>query len=284
MPAGPGPGELAGPDVVLVADPDGEPEDEAERGVLPVVAVVGDVLVLAAAAPGVCVPQAVTSAAAPATAAPQIARRVIRRDEVMSAVLPWAAPLAVCLYDACRAGEVGSRLRRPGPSPARARHPAARLKINSIVIHDTETSYANTIAIFQNPAAYVSSNYVIQSSTGNITEMVRPQDVAWAVGDWYDNTHSISIEHEGFAAQGSAWYTQVMYRASADLVRYLAHRFGVPLGRQHIVGHDNVPGPTDAYTAAQHWDPGPFWNWTYYMSLLHGVSQRAELARPPTWW
>ena len=152
------------------------------------------------------------------------------------------------------------------------------LRINSIVIHDTESSYADAIATFQNPASYVSANYVIQSSTGDITEMVRPQDVAWAVGDWYYNTHSISIEHEGYAAQGSVWYTQVMYKASAELVRYLAHRFGVPLNREHIVGHDNIPGPTDAYTAAQHWDPGPFWNWNYYMSLLHGITQRAELA------
>ena len=152
------------------------------------------------------------------------------------------------------------------------------LKINSIVIHDTEESYANTIATFQNPASYVSANYVIQSSTGDVTEMVRPRDVAWAVGDWYYNTHSISIEHEGFAAQGSVWYTQAMYKASATLVRYLAHRFHVPLGRLHIIGHDNVAGPTDAYTAAQHWDPGPFWNWNYYMSLLHGTSQQAERA------
>ena len=152
------------------------------------------------------------------------------------------------------------------------------LKINSIVIHDTEESYANTIATFQNPASYVSANYVIQSSTGDITEMVRPRDVAWAVGDWYYNTHSISIEHEGFAAEGSVWYTQVMYKASATLVRYLAHRFHVPLDRLHIIGHDNVAGPADAYTAAQHWDPGPFWNWNYYMSLLHGTSQQAERA------
>ncbi len=151
------------------------------------------------------------------------------------------------------------------------------LKINSIVIHDTESSYADAIATFQNPASYVSANYVIQSSTGDITEMVRPQDVAWAVGDWYYNTHSISIEHEGYAAQGSVWYTPVMYQTSAELVRYLAHRFGVPLNREHIVGHDNIAGPTNAYTAAQHWDPGPFWNWTYYMSLLHGGTQQAEL-------
>jgi N-acetyl-anhydromuramyl-L-alanine amidase AmpD len=154
----------------------------------------------------------------------------------------------------------------------------ADLKINSIVIHDTEGSYASAIATFQDPASYVSANYVIQSSTGDITEMVRPQDVAWAVGDWYYNTHSISIEHEGFAAQGAAWYTEAMYKASAELGRYLAQRYHVPLDRRHIIGHDNVPGPTDGYTAAQHWDPGPFWNWTHYMALVHGTSLRAERA------
>jgi N-acetyl-anhydromuramyl-L-alanine amidase AmpD len=161
-------------------------------------------------------------------------------------------------------------------------HRPADLKINSIVIHDTESSYASTIAEFQNPAAYVSANYVIQSSTGDITEMVRPKDVAWAVGNWYYNTHSISIEHEGYAAQGATWYTQIMYKNSAELVRYLAHRFNVPLNRQHIVGHDNVAGPTDADNAAQHWDPGTFWNWQSYMGLLQGKSAAQEWASAGT--
>ncbi len=143
------------------------------------------------------------------------------------------------------------------------------LRIDSIVIHDTEGSYSDAIATFEDPHSYVSANYVI-STTGQVTEMVRPQNVAWAVGDWYYNTHSISIEHEGFAADGSRWYTPKMYQVSAELVRYLAARFGVPLDRLHILGHDNVPGPTNAYTAAQHWDPGPFWNWNYYMSLVQG--------------
>jgi N-acetyl-anhydromuramyl-L-alanine amidase AmpD len=157
-------------------------------------------------------------------------------------------------------------------------HRPRDLAINSIVIHDTESSYASTIAEFQNPAAYVSANYVIQSSTGDITEMVRPQDVAWAVGNWYYNTHSISIEHEGYAAQGSVWYTQVMYKASAELVRYLANRFHVPLTREYIVGHDNVGGPNDADNATQHWDPGPFWNWQSYMGLLQHKTPAQELA------
>ena len=158
----------------------------------------------------------------------------------------------------------------------------ADLKINSIVIHDTEESYADTIAAFQNPGTYASTNYVIQSSTGAITEMVRPQDVAWSVGNWYYNTHSISIEHEGFAAQGSVWYTQIMYQRSAELVRYLANRFHIPLTREYIVGHDNVGGPCNPCNAAQHWDPGPFWNWQYYMGLLQGKTAAQERASAGT--
>jgi N-acetyl-anhydromuramyl-L-alanine amidase AmpD len=152
------------------------------------------------------------------------------------------------------------------------------MKIDYIIIHDTEGSYDSAISTFQDPASYVSANYVIRSSDGAITEMVRPGDVAWGAGDWYVNMHAINIEHEGFAAQGATWYTEAMYRSSATLVRYLAHEYGIPLDRAHILGHDNLPGPTDHYTAAQHWDPGPYWDWNHYMALLQGVSDQAERA------
>ncbi|MDQ6875388.1 MAG: N-acetylmuramoyl-L-alanine amidase [Actinomycetota bacterium] len=144
----------------------------------------------------------------------------------------------------------------------------ADLKIRYIVIHDTETTYNTAIAIFQNPLNYVSAHYVIRSSDGQITQMVRTKDVAWHAGNWYVNMHSIGIEHEGIAEQGATWYTEAMYRASARLVAYLAHRFNIPLDRQHIIGHDNVPGPAPGYTAGMHWDPGPYWDWSHYMALI----------------
>jgi N-acetylmuramoyl-L-alanine amidase len=165
--------------------------------------------------------------------------------------------------------------------PARMRTPAgglARMAIRYLVIHDTESSYQSAISTFRNPASYVSANYVIRSADGAVTEMVRPRDVAWGAGDWYVNMHGISIENEGFAAQGRDWYTEAMYRADAALVRYLAGRYGIPLDRQHILGHEDVPGPTTALTAAQHWDPGPFWNWNHFMALVHQVSDQAEQA------
>ncbi len=155
----------------------------------------------------------------------------------------------------------------------------ASMRIRYIIIHDTEGSYASAISTFQNPRSYASANYVIRSSDGAIAEMVRPRDVSWGAGDWYINMHAISIENEGFAAQGAAWYTQAEYRADATLVRYLAAKYGVPLDRQHILGHEDVPGPTSAATAAQHWDPGPFWNWNHYMALVHRVGDRVEQRR-----
>jgi N-acetylmuramoyl-L-alanine amidase len=154
----------------------------------------------------------------------------------------------------------------------------AHMKIKYIIIHDTEGSYTSAISTFQNPASFVSANYVIRSSDGAVTEMVRPHNVSWGAGDWYINMHAINIENEGFAAQGATWYTGALYRSCATLVRYLAARYGIPLDRQHILGHEDVPGPTDYYTSAQHWDPGPFWNWNHFMALVHGVSDSAEKA------
>ncbi|MGH3735688.1 MAG: N-acetylmuramoyl-L-alanine amidase, partial [Micromonosporaceae bacterium] len=158
-----------------------------------------------------------------------------------------------------------------GPEPwAYGNHDAAdrpnNLKINYILIHDTETSYANTLRLVQNPR-YVSWQYTLRSSDGHIAHHVDNKHVAWHAGNWYFNTHSIGLEHEGFAAQGT-WYTEAMYRTSAKLVKHLAAKYDIPIDRQHIVGHDNVPGITPARVPKMHWDPGPYWDWAHYFALL----------------
>jgi hypothetical protein len=157
-----------------------------------------------------------------------------------------------------------------------ADRPADGDGIQYIVIHDTEISYDTTIARFQNPAVEDSANYVIRASDGQVTQMVRNQDVTWDVNNWTMNQHSISIEHEGVASQGSS-YTPQMYQASAKLVRYLAAEYHIPLDRQHIIGHDEVSGELTGSQARQHWDPGPFWNWSLYMGLLGAPSSAARI-------
>ncbi|GAA4443983.1 hypothetical protein GCM10023148_50980 [Actinokineospora soli] len=139
-------------------------------------------------------------------------------------------------------------------------------KVDYIVIHDTEGSYAGTISAVQDPT-YVSWHYTLRSSDGHVAQHVPTKDVAWHAGNWYVNAKAIGVEHEGFAAQGT-WYTEAMYRASAKLVKYLATRYGVPLDRAHIIGHDNVPGLVPERVKQMHWDPGPYWNWAHYFGLL----------------
>jgi N-acetyl-anhydromuramyl-L-alanine amidase AmpD len=142
----------------------------------------------------------------------------------------------------------------------------ANQQIRYIIIHDTEATYATTLRLVQDPT-YVSWQYTIRSSDGHIAQHVRSNDVAWHAGNWYVNATSIGIEHEGFAAQGT-WYTEAMYQRSARLVRYLSERFGIPLDRAHILGHDNVPGILPANVRGMHWDPGPYWNWNHYFELM----------------
>ncbi|MFG2635701.1 N-acetylmuramoyl-L-alanine amidase [Streptomyces sp. NPDC048362] len=146
--------------------------------------------------------------------------------------------------------------------------PANGIRIDSIVIHDTESSYDAAINTFQKPGGG-SAHYVIRSSDGAVTQMVPTKDISFQAGNYSTNLHSIGIEHEGYAAAGGTWYTEAEYETSAELVRYLADRFGIPLDRQHILGHDNVPGPNSATVSGMHWDPGPSWDWERFMRLLH---------------
>jgi hypothetical protein len=139
-------------------------------------------------------------------------------------------------------------------------------KIDHIVIHDTETSWQNTLDLVADPT-YVSWQYTLRSADGHVAQHVRAKDVAWQAGNWYINSKSIGLEHEGFAAQGT-WYTEAMYRSSAKLVRYLAAKHHIPLDRAHIIGHDNVPGTIPSTVRGMHWDPGPYWDWAHYFELL----------------
>lgn len=139
-------------------------------------------------------------------------------------------------------------------------------KLRYIVIHDTEGTYDGSVALAQDPT-YLAWNYTVRSSDGHIAQHLNPKDVGWHAGNWYINMHSIGVEHEGKAGNG-AWFTEAMYENSATLVKYLAKKYGIPLDRAHIIGHDQVPGILPGYTAGVHWDPGPYWDWEHYFDLL----------------
>ncbi|WP_404193757.1 N-acetylmuramoyl-L-alanine amidase [Streptomyces tauricus] len=139
--------------------------------------------------------------------------------------------------------------------------------IKYIVVHDTEGAWDGVLTMVQDPT-YVSWQYTLRSSDGHIAQHVKAKDVAWHAGNWYINSKSIGLEHEGFLTAPDTWYTEAMYRSSARLVTYLAKKYGIPLDRQHILGHDTVPGTTTATIPGMHTDPGPYWDWAHYFALL----------------
>ncbi|MEV6167284.1 peptidoglycan recognition family protein [Streptomyces sp. NPDC051954] len=140
--------------------------------------------------------------------------------------------------------------------------PAGR-PVDRVIIHVTQTAYAATLSIFQNPRKQVSAHYLVRSSDGHVAQSVRESDVAWHAGNWEYNTRSIGIEHEGWVDRPGC-FTDVMYEASAGLTAAICTRHGIPKDRAHIIGHDEVPG-TD------HTDPGPNWDWARYLRLVNLV-------------
>jgi uncharacterized protein (TIGR03382 family) len=134
--------------------------------------------------------------------------------------------------------------------------------IKSIIIHDTEGSYAGTLSWFQDPSANVSAHYVVRSSDGHIAQMVDEKNIAWHVACY--NTNTIGIEHEGYMAKPEQWFTEAMYTESAKLTAYLADKYMVP--KEHRTG--GIQGHGEAPDCSDHTDPGPGWNWDHYMDLV----------------
>lgn len=132
-----------------------------------------------------------------------------------------------------------------------------------VVIHVTQTSYSNTLAVFQHPRKKVSAHYVVRSGDGHMAQCVREHDIAWHAGDLDHNLRSIGIEHEGWVDR-PGYFTDVMYEESAKLTATICTRYGIPKDRAHIIGHYEIPG-TD------HTDPGPIWDWTRYIQLVNAA-------------
>ncbi|MFE9438796.1 N-acetylmuramoyl-L-alanine amidase [Streptomyces sp. NPDC006602] len=133
--------------------------------------------------------------------------------------------------------------------------------VNHVIIHVTQETYVDTLAIFQNPQKKVSAHYLVRSADGHVAQCVREADVAWHAGNWDFNTRSIGIEHEGWVDR-PAYFTDALYEQSARLTAAICTSYGIPKDRAHIIGHYEVPG-TD------HTDPGPNWDWARYIRLVN---------------
>ncbi|MDQ6632404.1 MAG: N-acetylmuramoyl-L-alanine amidase [Verrucomicrobiota bacterium] len=152
------------------------------------------------------------------------------------------------------------------------------------VCHDMEGYYQATVSMF-NGCGYTSASvhYLTNAKTdysgdaapGEITQMISESNYAWHVRCW--NQHCTGTEHEGFASN-PAWYTEAQYQASAGITAHICSKFGYAKDRNHVIAHGqkSVSGwPSwasanlgiDPYCNT-HTDPGPYWDWSHYMSLV----------------
>ncbi len=162
------------------------------------------------------------------------------------------------------------------------------IPIDSVIIHDTEESYQGTVDTFTAPDAISAVQYLVSGQFGSsdpaVTQFVLDKNWVFQVANWWFNETSIGVEHVGFAVAPAGYFTQQLYERSADLVGWVMWRYRIPIDRAHILGHDNIPGSTVDKTHTQHWDPGPSWDWPYYMALVRAAYKRwshnAPLPKP----
>jgi hypothetical protein len=164
-------------------------------------------------------------------------------------------------------------------TPNKTESNRTRAGIDALVVHDTEGRFIGSVRFLQRARTRGSAHFVV-SRRGQIVQLVPVGDVAWHAGNLWWNRHSIGIEHEGWA--GRRAYTEPEYRASAQLAAYLAHRWSIPIDRDHIIGHAEVPNPyhpgrfggSDGHT-----DPGMYWNWGHYMHLVRHYAAHPVLPK-----
>ncbi|MEU0397873.1 N-acetylmuramoyl-L-alanine amidase [Streptomyces sp. NPDC006208] len=141
--------------------------------------------------------------------------------------------------------------------------------IDRVIIHVVQGSYRSALKVFKDPGHGAATHYVVRKD-GHVAQLIRELDVAFHAGNRSFNERSIGIEHEGFVDKPKG-FTDAMYRSSARLTAGVCARYGIPVDREHIIGHVEVPG-TD------HTDPGPHWNWDRYLKLVREASPAAREA------
>ncbi len=151
-----------------------------------------------------------------------------------------------------------------------------------IVLHTIEGSASAGINWFKNPDSNVSSHFVVDAD-GDITKMVRIDDVAYTNGNGPYNDTGINVEMAGYA--GETQFSEAMYESVGQLIAYLSDEYDVPLrhptddiapcsaydGQGGVIGHDQIPSPYDcSRVTSGKTDPGSTWDWNYVMAKAGG--------------
>lgn len=156
------------------------------------------------------------------------------------------------------------------------RVPATPRTISRVVVHITDggSNINGTIGWFQNPVnadgtpRKVSAHYVV-GRDGEVVQMVEHANVAWHASS--ANGDSIGIEH--CANTRGLNPTPAQYSGSASLVRWLCDTYGIPVDREHVLGHSEAD-PRTTHTGC----PNAVWDWSTFMNLVQSASNTVSPA------
>jgi len=149
--------------------------------------------------------------------------------------------------------------------------------IDRIILHTTEGNFDGAVNWLRGAAAGSSnrdssSHYVVSADGSRIAQIVREQDTAWAAGNLEFNRRGINIEQEGYAATGA--FSDALYAATGALVGRVARRQGIPLDRAHVIGHMEVPDPSNPALRGgidHHDDPGPSYDFERVLRIAADI-------------
>ena len=143
-----------------------------------------------------------------------------------------------------------------------------------------------TPAWFEDPRANASTNYYADSD-GDLYQMVRDEDFAWAQGVWSKdrveprpawwrdkyvsyNTSMLSIEIEGYAHKiGETFLVGCrQFETVAAWSAFVCEKYGIPIDRTHHVGHSEL--------SREKGDPGRDFPWEALLDRVRELSQSGE--------
>lgn len=114
-----------------------------------------------------------------------------------------------------------------------------------IIHHAATTSLAAVRAMFGGRAYEVSANYIVKD--GQIVAAVPESMRAWTSGSASDGGKGADFDHRAItvetcnSATGEPWpISEASYRSLARMAADFHRRYGVPLDRDHIVGHGEL--------------------------------------------
>lgn len=170
-----------------------------------------------------------------------------------------------------------------------------------VVIHYMEGYYLGVISYFQASTTQASAHYCVKAAqispsntrpTGEVTQMVEERYWAWHAICL--NRYTVGIEHEGFTGT-NAWWTPEFYISAANLSKYICNKYSIPKDRNRVIGHNewqntawvnwavNNGFPSNVGTCNNHTDPGPLWDWPFFMQLVsEDPTPPRVVSKPPT--